>query len=417
MNIENLKRCVEDKILIKNYKGMCGVLEEEFKTSTHSKIAQQKEWDRFFKSHKEGRQYIVDEFYDIPIDKIENRGKSEGSRNNNSAEYIQDIEKLILNLLIQGSKGKIGFGKVFLSKNNLLKELKMINSNYPYCKQRIPKLSKFMNISVENVEDWYSSTGSMLQRNLECALKNLDNQSLVVWSKEITVAKALALAEISEDGNEMVKTTSRNEYDEEVTQYKYYADTRVKLEYREGTDSEKTFIMKTERDILKEYDVKSKQTIIRMGLWDSFREKVDKIVLKELDIAFYYKSYKILFNEEHVIEAGEDLYDKCEMDKLKQLKEENILNRSFINRSIANAEKKHSVAVELKSGIFGHSKYTKEHLRMERRADDDYLKGNHILNDNLILTDAIIIKKKVRETKLGLSEAEGEEIDKLLRGL
>jgi len=60
-------------LIIKNYKELCAILGIPVKASTNSKQAQYKEMDRFFKYHKEGNKFIIDEIYDTPLDKIDNR--------------------------------------------------------------------------------------------------------------------------------------------------------------------------------------------------------------------------------------------------------------------------------------------------------------------------------------------------------
>lgn len=388
---------------IKNYKEMCILLECEAKKGTNSRKAHMKEIERFIKLHKEGYGFIVEEIYDEPKEKVDKRkgnsGKSEGSRNRKSAKYIKNIEKLILNLLIQNNN-KLGFGKVFLSKNKILSELKMINENYAYCKQRTPKLSKFMNIPEETVEEWYDSTNSMLIRNLENALDNLKSQRLILWTKEISVAVGIPIAEIEPLSKEIIKTIHINEYNEEVADYTYSVDNRVRIHYREGTEEEKTFILYTEREVLKELKCKSEQEVIRKGLWKTYLDKVNKIVLKELNILFYYNSYKLLFNENHVYEAVEDLYE-FELSEDEKTTNEQILNKEIINRNTYNTERKHNRAVKEKEKIMGNIKEDDtEHKKIKRRINENYIRDNENLNNNLINISAISIRNKVKKTFL-----------------
>ena len=73
------------------------------------------------------------------------RGKSKGTQIAKTADYVRNIKALMLDLLAQSVKGN-NEGLIFLSKTALLKEFKMVNDNYQYCKQRTLKLSKLMNI-------------------------------------------------------------------------------------------------------------------------------------------------------------------------------------------------------------------------------------------------------------------------------
>ena len=63
----------------KNYKELCAYLGEEPKKA-NSKVAQLKEWERYFSFRKEGQKIIITEVFDTPKDKVDNRG---GNNNKN----------------------------------------------------------------------------------------------------------------------------------------------------------------------------------------------------------------------------------------------------------------------------------------------------------------------------------------------
>jgi len=371
---------------IKNYKEMCVLLEEKEKKGK-SRLLQIANWERYFKWHKDGQKFIIDEVFEMPIEKIDNRGKTE----NNKAKYLTNIEKLVLNLLVQG--GSLGYGKIFLSKSKILKELKMINDNYSFCKLRLPKLSEFMNIDKEVIQEWYDSTSRMLENNLDSALKNLESQSLIFWSKEITVAKAIPIAEINKP--KVSKTKTVDQYDEEIINYDYFATNKVVLRYREGTDDEKRFILYTEKEVLKEMGFDNKSQIIACGKWQDFIENVNNILLDKLNIAFYYKSYKIIFNIEHILEETIEI-DDFKLDKIDQSIEKGKLNRDIIERIENNTTNRHERAKKAISKILGKPKNN----TVLFRSKDNYIDNNNKLNDNLINSNAKDIKNDVKKIKL-----------------
>lgn len=389
MKIENLKV----GMVIKNYKMVCELLDEEIKTGG-AKQNQLKYWNEYFNFHKKGNKFIIDKIYDKEMKPMKdnrkgNSGTSQGSRNNNIPKYTQNIERLILDLL---SQSKQGYGKIFLSKHVLLRELKMINNNFSYCKQRLTKLSKFMNIDKATIEEWYDSTSDMLERNLETALKNLEKQSLILWSREITVAEIIPIADII-NTNRIIKTVTLDKYNEEITDYKI--NDRATINHREGTEEEKRFILYTEREILKEMNCKNKADVIAMGEWENFINKVNSIILKEYNIGFYYKSYKILFNEQHIIEAMEDDYG-FELDEDDKIHEQIVLNRGVNDRIHNNATKRQDKAQAKVNKMFGKIKDE----RLIRRTNENYMKDNDKLNSNLIDVKAKDIKNKVKTTKI-----------------
>jgi len=409
MNIPKLREYILTSNIIKNYKELCAVLDEKMAVGG-SKKYQLKEFERFFKYHKSGNKFIIDEIYNNPLEKIETRGGA-----NNVTEYTKIIENLILDLLFQGGNTKQGFGMVFLSKNQLLKEFHMINDNYVYCKRRILKLSKFMNIDKETVEEWYDLNDDMLERNLQQALKSLENQSLATWSREITIAEAIPMAEIMRDGTEVIKRKYIDQYDEEQIDYKYYANDEIKLNYREGTNKEKAFILETEKDIMNELGCDSKQKVIKLGLWETFKNKIDDIILKKLNIAFYYKSYKILFNEKHIKVAVNDIFGEFELSEDEKIASKIILNSEVIDRTNINAENRHNRAIEEKSKIIGKMKNDTKGQRTLRRSKENYLNDNIQLGNNLIIKGAVNIKEIVKRIKLEMIEE--KSIDDILQQL
>jgi len=405
MDIINLKEYFKTSNTIANYKALCAILKIKVMAGD-SKKAQIKELERYFRYHKEGNKFIIDETYSEILPKIDHRKDG-----NNVTEYTKIIENLILDLLVQGGNNKQGFGRVFLSKNQLFKEFHMINDNYVYCKRRILKLSKFMNINKETVEEWYDLNDDMLERNLQQALNSLENQSLISWDKELTVAEAIPMAQVTKYGTEIVKRKYIDQYDEEQIDYKYRADDEIQLNYREGTDKEKAFIKKIEKDIMNELGCDSKQMIIKLGMWETFKSKVDDIVLKELNIAFYYKSYKILFNEKHISEAIDDIYGKCELVEDEKISSKYLLNLDIMDRTITNAEKRHENAIKEKNKIIGKMKNDIKGQRTKRRSTENYLGDNIELGNNLIVINAINIKDNVKKTKIeAIIEKSMEEI-------
>jgi len=347
-------------MVIKNYKELCKLLETKVKTGG----AKQTQLDKlrcFCNYHKDGNKFIIDEILELPI---------------NRKGYLDYIEKLILDLLVQDKNN----GKVFLSKNQLLKNLHMVNQNYNICKYRIPKLSKFMNINTFVVQDWFNSTNSMLERNLEQALKSLENQALVKWSKEITVCK-ITNEKLNDNNENLIKKIVKyDEYNEEIIEYKI--DDNLKREYREATEEEKKFILRTERNILLELECENKQEIIKKDLWEVFDNKVKDIILKKQNIAFYYSSYKILCNDDHILQKWEQLYDLLLKDNERE-KKQLILNKSIIEKIHENAKKRRN----------------KENTKQFREYNN-YIKDNDKISNNMIKENSKDIRTEIIKTKI-----------------
>lgn len=361
---------------------MCEILLIEQKSNTKSKALQLKELECFFKIQKDKTWYTISEIYLVPLQKIETRGGG------NKAEYIKTIELLILDLLVQEKNN----GNIFLSRNKLLSSLAMINDNYVYCKERIPKLSQYANIQKQTVEEWYLSTGDMLKRNLEKALDNLRSQALVMWSSELTVCDLIPIGINEENQNLIInKNVSEDEYGEEIIEYKL--SNTITYNHREATREEKKFILRTEREIMSDLGCDNKQQVIRNSMWSEFREKVSTIILSELNIAYYYNSYKVICNEDHIIQQRNKLL--MQLSKSERELHFQILNDDIVKRLHGNVEKKQNRAKKKDNEL------PSEHgdKNIERRIQEGYISDNDKLVDSLINKDAKNIKKDVRKIK------------------
>ena len=362
---------------------MCKILSIEQKKSTNSKNAQFKELQLLLNIQKDKTFYTITEIYSTPLQKIELRGGG------NRAEYIKTIELLILDLLVQDKNN----GNIFLSRNKLLLSLAMINDNFAYCKERIPKLSQYINIQQQTVEEWYLSTGDMLKRNLEKALDNLRGQALVIWSNELTVCDLIPIG-INEEYQKLIinKDISEDKYGEKIIEYKL--NNTITYNHREATKDEKKFILRTERETMESMGHSNKQDLVRNGIWSEFKERVDTIILDELNIAYYYNSYKIICNEDHIEQQRNRLLEKLSKEEREMHLQ--ILNNDIMKRLHVNIEKKQSRAKTKIENCIG--EYIDKNT--SRRIQEKYINDNDKLVDSLINKDALNIKKDVRKIKI-----------------
>ena len=369
MKIENL----EIGQVLKSYKHLCEVLEEPIKAG-NSKKAQIKEWERYFKYHKDGNKFIIDEIYSTLLPKLDNRNDG-----NNKSKYINKIESLLLNLLSEAQEYK---GVVFLSKYLLLKQLKMINGNYSFCKRRISKLSSFTKISEENIYEFYDSADSTLVRNLENALDELNDKCLIIWSKEITVCEAI------NRNDSIIDEVSYDIYDEEIHNY----TRQLSLNHRQATDTEARTILFMEKEVIEEMGFKSKKDIAINNMWRTF-SRIMSEKIKEIGVAYYYKSYKVLFNEEHISEA---LIDDSLMSSLEKLNTEETLNSEITNKLKTNTANRHLKAIDK---LENNCEENTDIEKYTRRSEEIYLKDNYKLTDLLVNSSMGDIRKIIKIQK------------------
>ena len=168
-----------EKKIYKNYKEICGAMDWKV-TSGESKISQLKDLERYCKYHKDGNKFIIDEVYENPKEKIDNRGGA-----HNVTPYLEDLTKKILSEIY--CKGKDGQYTIGIS--SLLKDCVLVNNNYSYCKQKKDKLSKYLDIDFDMIYDWYDSVDKMVKRNLDASLNKLEKMGLIKFNKTYIISK------------------------------------------------------------------------------------------------------------------------------------------------------------------------------------------------------------------------------------
>lgn len=370
-------------MILKNYSDLCRILGEDEKPRGTSRQNHLKWFEEYFTYKKEGHKFIITEIFDKEVEPIiDRRGGAY-----NTVEYTENIEKLLLDILAQDKNN----GIIFLSKNKLFHMLEMVNVNYLDCNRRVPKLSKLLDIDENSVQEWYDTTGGMLERSLNSALKKLTNQSLILWSREITICKIEPIP----DSEYLVKITRKDKYGEDKEQWIQEVATRKII--REATDDEKKYIIEVERDTMLVLDCDDKQEIIRKGLWSEFEKKVKSILEKQENIIYYYQSYKILFNPEHIFRKQNQI-NSLKMSNKERLDQKKIVNKSVMDRIENNAKSRHSKASADIEDIWNPE--DDKHLRVIRRSSDKYIEDNIKLNKTLIDRNGKDIRVEVKKIKL-----------------
>lgn len=335
MKINNIKK----GMVLKSYKELCNVLEIPIKSGGDSKKSQLTELERYFKFHKDGNKFVIDRVYSIPKDKFDGRGKSEGSRGNNSL-YKEDIQFLIMNILAEENEGTIQ-----LSCSKLLNVLNLVNDNYTVGEKNIEGLSKATNIPLENCVDFYMYSRNNMKVKIETALNGLEKKRLLLWEKIFFI-----------DITEVVEG-------------------QLKRNHRQATDSEKKEILSIEKETVDEMKLES-IPYISEGKMKEFRKKVrDKLLEVGLDINYYYKAYNITFLKKYIEKEIEKEVQKVALNlNDKMIK---AINKEAGSRN-ARANKKVDELIMADGENDGTIKFSKLHY------SDDYVLYAEQLTDLLI---------------------------------
>lgn len=359
LNLSNIK----EGNTYKNYKIICDELEVK-QLAGNSKKSQIKEWERYFRYDKNGHSFTITHVYDKPL-----------PENNNKTKYIFEIEKLIIDKVVKDHTN----GAVFISKSELMTELRMINQNYTYAKYKQLRLSKYMDISMEEVEEFYLTSDSLIKRNIESALNNLRNKALLFWSNAITLCFIKTIVP-KNDINEAktLKHESTNQYGEETASFSS-PQPYIHKEYRKATEEEIEMVLELEKKVMKEYGCKTLNEVYKRGLHKKFYKETKNRLFDMANIYFYFNSYEIIANKKYIYDEWSELAEH-ELEEKERESNKDMLNDELVERIKQNAERRHE-----RGSSSGYQSNNKE----EMRKSEDYLKNSYKLTDTLIGRDAV----------------------------
>ena len=380
-------------MVIKNYKLLCYLLEQEEKSSGKGRNYQYKKWQQYFNWEKKGYKFIITEIYDEPRLLIIEKG------NNNI--YNTYIEKLILDLLVQKYQSNDEFNKrIYLSRDQMLYSLNMVNGNYHYVKYNIVDSANYIKVNSDNIKEFYDINNRNFNDAVERALNRLSNRFLVNWQFVQTVA----VKEEEEKENKFYNWKEKEYTSKEI--------------HRDATKEEREIITYYEKLVAKEMGFKTKQEIFLCGKYLKFTNIVcEKLQNNGLNILYYYKSYDIVFHEDVVIELGNINQYLLEHEERKDTR--NTLNDVTINQIEKNTKNRHEEAKEELPLVLGQrriNKYDYKQAELIRRSEDSYLTDTNKIVDTVInyktknLVDNIIAYNKKEKEKLD------KNIDNLLYG-
>lgn len=321
----------------KNYKELCSELEWEVKKSTDTKNAQFKELERYCKFSKMGHKFYIEEVYDKPKEKIENRGKS--------SIYGNLVQLLIADLLAQCK------GHVSISRTKLMVTIGMVNCNYGECRELIQKLSKYTEIDEKVIYDFYNTSTSSLKSVIETALNNLMDKRVIMYKK-------------------IIKVSERNSYNT-----------------REATDEELDIIMTIEKDVLEELGYEKMSSVRVSKDWNKFKKKTKKLIHEETNIDFYFTAYDIVINYKYILDERNELIDLL-LEQVKRQESKGKLNQLVSSQLIMNAQNRHE------NGFTSGKKLSKTRL------SKNYVSNIKELTDLLIDKNTISIIDAVKNVEL-----------------
>ena len=341
----------------KNYKELCKVLEVKIKVGK-SKQLQLKEFERYFRYHREGNKFVIDEILITPEDKVDNRkghsGTSEGSRNNNEV-YGTHIDKILLNYFSESDKSII-----YTTTNQLSWIVGLINSNYSVASSHKDKYYSYsyeiMNGVVNKVAMWD------LFGIIKTSIKSIIRSSL---------------KRLSDSDNKYI------DYEESHMIFYNHA-TRI------ASKEEEKIIRNIENSVLEKNQVTRKKLQYNDKLMNEYYDEVEELVKKEIDhVDKIFIGYKI-----HILKS---------IEQQNVLDDRNYLNKIFMERT---NEKMKNITIRTKEKAGNYigqpnpfwSKFVLERLNFNYMIYTEYVIES-LMNINFKNIKEIIINYKAKTHK------------------
>lgn len=295
------------------YKELCEIFEIE-PTGGNSKKAQLKEVGRYARLEKAGHHFIVHEMYDWVQLKEDGRV--------NDSEYFIKLQQLILDLLARGNfqVRTDDFGHALVGKASFIRSLAMVNSNFEKYKTEQQELADLLDVPVTLVQEWYNLNPSKFERDIDSALKQLNNRGLVEWSKVSIFNITTIVDGVSTSGEPTSMPFTTN---------------------REATEEELALLIEAKEETLDLFGCKTISEIITQRRYREYVQEVSATLRNLYDIEglnFYYTGYKIIFNNK-AFKAFEDD---------EQVSVHRVVNSGVKDSLVTNAQKRQDKAIDIR---------------------------------------------------------------------
>jgi len=162
-------------MVVKNYIEMCQLLNQKVQDG-NSKKSQVLNWQRYFDFGRQGKKYIIEEIYEVPIPPTYN----------NNAVYVKIIEILLMHELYTKDNYTCEY-----TKTGLFSLLGMINANYSngnkynLVKEKLPEY-KYEHWEINH---FYMRTSQKLTGILFSALNSMQRRHLIIYRQQYIIVQ------------------------------------------------------------------------------------------------------------------------------------------------------------------------------------------------------------------------------------
>lgn len=335
---------VEKGMEFANYKVLALFIGDEVATGSKNKKLQLQEWDRWFEYEKEtgGNKIMITQTKKDVIRQLDEVA----------------IKPLLYMLLLKYAKNnKLSTHRLYFSRHVLLKELKMVNTNYIKNKGMKLGIAKFFDMSVPMVEDYLNNAKSSLGGKLNTSAMKLSG---------VTTLDTYCVWEW--DNDDKKNATSRD-----------------------ISEKESKCLRAFERDLLQELDVASLNRL-QGDKRNKYYEDLHKLMMKEFPyMKTFYRAYKFTF----------------EVDVVKDM-------LKLYNKHTAKSELSSIIVQFLDNGAISRLDKAQNFVPTEKTKELSNTRVK-ILNESSYIEDSSVLHRNFHDAKATKNSTKVSKLDKLER--
>lgn len=356
-------------LVVKNYRELCKLLGADIKDGK-SKRLQIKDWERYFRYSRDGNKYIIEEIYDEPAPKLDKR--KDGNTNNN--KYGSIVQELIVDLLLKNTF------KLFAPLTFFLKQFDMVNINYNFCDDKVPKLAKLLKINDYNIYDFYNVSRGNLRGIFETALKRLEKIQFIKWTK----VPMVCITQVKTETNELNTLKLQGKGN---TYVRCIGNTI----HRKANPDEIRLVRKTEEKLLNDRGYKNISQVILAGKQPDFRKELQGILFEKGNIDYMYYNYEIYMEDA----AYEQISKEIDTYELKH-----TLNNLISKNMMENAKNRHLKIRKKYSHAWGEVNF---------KSKKDKYRYNEAYPEIYSELVAVLIDRDAKDIREKIGKVSGEE--------
>ncbi|NFG98642.1 hypothetical protein FDC49_01825 [Clostridium sporogenes] len=373
MEIESLKNeWLKDKNKEFKYKELCGILNLKEKGRGKSRTLQLKDWERYFNFYKpnpKGQKYIIKEFYTGVKPKINNRGKSEGSRGHNNT-YAQYIDPILINYFakILEYRQENDLDLIIYETTNMLAERTgFVNCNYRIANIYKDKFLYYINnrekekIDKTIIYDVFGYLRGIIKPAIRASLSRLMKENYIDF----------------------------------IETYMIYKD----YETRCSTYEELKLIRKIEKEVLKELKIKKNKLNYNDKLKSKYYNLVNKRIKEKIECDGIYVGFKIKLLEN---------LKKNTIDYIKKYRKQ--LNEIVIEKT-KNKMNEIKNKIEEEHGDFWGSIKPSLPIWIKARLNCNYINNVECIIDYILTLDKSNITERIEKVILPWEKSKKENIE------